>query len=283
MESWLQDIPFEKHSPVRRFFRAALINPLANYLPAGMMKWVLRVSESELAAANWQDPGGWKSMVISYNGRPRQIADKILVGMGSVPMALRNRRRMAGRLIAKLIEEAQARAQGTVHVVGLGAGPGQITIDALLEAPCDARATLVDISADAFQYGKDLAEACGLTERVRYIQGDATQLDRLTDAPLHVVTMLGLCEYIPQDLLVALARSAWGMMPPGAPLVFNSLSNTHGTDRFFRRVFGLHMIHRDPGVICRLFEQAGFGEFTSHREPMGVYHVIVGRRQDAGG
>jgi len=96
--------------------------------------------------------------------------------------------------------------------------------------------------------------------------------------PAHIVTMVGLGEYIPDDLLGSLASAARELMPPGSPLVFNSLSDAHGTDPFFRRVFGLHMIHRPPERIRKLMASAGFGDFVSHPEPLGVYHVIVGRR-----
>jgi len=274
MESWLEDIRFESPGPVRRFVRTALVNPVANSTPPELLKYVLRITKSELAAANWQDPGGWKSMVITYDGKPRQWADKVLVGTGTMAMALRNRRRLAGRLLARLIDAAQA---DPVHVVGLGAGPGQITIDALLEANCTAKATLVDISADAFEFGRNLAEDCGLGDRVTYLQGDARELAKYMIGPAHIVTMLGLCEYIPDELLAVLAAAAHRLLPPGAPLVFNSLSHAHGTDRFFRRVFGLHMIHRSPAVIRDLMASAGFGGFVSHPEPLGVYHVIVGR------
>ena len=61
-----------------------------------------------------------------------------------------------------------------------------------------------------------------------------------------------------------------------------SLSPAHGNDRFFRRVFGLHMIHRTPRELRDLLEPAGFGEFVTLREPLGVYHVLVGRRAAAG-
>ena len=249
MESWLEDIRFERPGPLRRFLGTALIKPLANHAPPEFLRGVLRFFKSELAQANWEDPGGWRSMVISYDGKPHQWADKVLVGAGAVPMALRNRRRLAAKLLARLIDAAQAEK---VHVVGLGAGPGQITIDALLEAKCTADATLVDISADAFEYGRNLADACGLGDRVTYCRGDARELEKYVTPPAHIVTMLGLCEYIPDDLLVALAKAAGGLMPAGAPLIFNSLSDTHGIDRFFRRVFGLHMIHRGPQQMTAL-------------------------------
>ena len=59
MESWMQDIEFERVGPVRKIMRKLVVNPLVNYLPAGFTKFILRHFKSELAAANWEDPGGW--------------------------------------------------------------------------------------------------------------------------------------------------------------------------------------------------------------------------------
>ena len=275
MESWVADIQFEKPGVVRRLVKAALINPFANYLPAGLMKGLLRLTKSELAAANWSDPGGWRSMVISYNGHCRQVADKILVGAGAMPMALRNRRRLGARLLARLIESS---AHQPAHVLCLGAGPGQIILDALLQATCEAHATLVDLSADAFEYGQALAESCGLISRMRYIQGDVHDVARTLDERVDVVKMLGICEYLADEQIADIARCLAGIMPPGTAIVFNSLSKAHGNDRFFRRVFGLHMTHRTPLQLQELFAGAGFGQFVATPEPLGVYHVIVGRR-----
>jgi hypothetical protein len=67
-------------------------------------------------------------------------------------------------------------------------------------------------------------------------------------------------------------------MPAGKPIVFNSISRAHGTDRFFRRVFGLHMRHRSPEQLQALMRRAGFDRFEAFAEPLGVYHVNVGRR-----
>jgi len=120
MESTVADIEFERTSLPERVIKALLVDPLANYLPAFLMRGLLRFGKSELAQANWNDPGGWRSMVISYDGRPKQWADKILVGLGSVPKALRNRRKLAGRLLAGLIDSV---GHEPVDVLCLGAGP----------------------------------------------------------------------------------------------------------------------------------------------------------------
>ena len=276
MESWISDIEFERIGPVSRLLKACLINPLVNYMPAGILKAMLRFGKSELAASNWADPGGWRSMVISYEGRPRQIADKILVGGGKMAMALRNRRRLGGRLLARLIDETD---HEPVHVLCLGAGPGRIILDAMIQASRETHVTLVDLSSDAFDYGRRLAAEAGLSEKMRFVQGDVRDVHKILDNPPDLLKMLGICEYLTDDQLTKIVTTVAEVMPPTASIVFNSISKAHGTDRFFRRVFGLHMIYRSPEQLQELMQRAGFGDFISIPEPLGVYHVNVGRKQ----
>lgn len=269
------DIAFETLSPVARLLKKVVINPLANNLPPALLKKFLRDGKSELALANWRDPGGWRSMVISYHGRPERLWDRILVTGGTIPMALRNRRKLAAAHIARLLDESPHRP---AHALCLGAGPGHIITDAMLTARPDCRATLVDISSDAFAYGRKLAREKGLIERVEYIRGDVREIkDQITDR-VDLVKLLGICEYLEDAQIVSIAAALAEIMPAGAALVCNSLSRTHGTEPFFKRVFGLHMIHRSPDELRRLFEPAGFGDWLIQPEPLGVYDIMVARK-----
>ena len=162
-----------------------------------MVKSLLRFGKSELANANWKDPGGWRSMVISYEGKPGQLADKVLVGGGTIPMALRNRKRLGARLLARLIDETD---HEPARVLCLGAGPGQIIIEAMQQANHKVLATLVDLSSDAFDYGRELARKAGLQDNVRFVQGDVRDnLEHVLDDPPDVIKMLGICEYLTDE------------------------------------------------------------------------------------
>lgn len=275
--SWVADIPFETHGPAKRAFKKLLLNPLANYLPASWLRGLLRFGKSELAQANWTDPGGWRSMVISYSGQCRQVADRILVGGGTVPTALRNRKRLAARLISRLIDNSPA---STPHVLCLGAGPGQIISEALRQARRPAEATLVDISSDAFEFGRELASKAGVADRVRFVQADVRDIEPLLDRPPDIVKMIGICEYLTDEQVVSIVEAIGRIAPEGSWIVSNSISPRHGTDRFFRRVFGLHMNHRTPEHLQGLLGRGGFGQFASYLEPLGVYHVMLGRKVD---
>jgi len=275
MEAWLSGIEFERLGVFRRVLKAVVINPVANYLPASWLRGLLRFSKSEMAAANWADPGGWRSMVISYNGQCRQVADKILIGGGTMAMALRNRKRLAARVLARLIDEADA---DCAHVLCLGAGPGHVITDAMVQATRPCAATLVDLNSDAFEYGRELARRKGVGDAVHFIEGDVREVRRMLARRPDAVKMLGICEYLSDEQITDIARAVAEVVPAGVPIVLNSLSKAHGTDRFFRRVFGLHMNHRTPEALQALLAEAGFGDFVSLPEPLGVYHVIVGRR-----
>lgn len=274
-ESWVADLEFERPGLLRRAIKAAVVNPFGNYFPAPIIKAALRALGSELAAANWHDPGGWESMVITYAHRRTHLADKLLCTLGTIPMALRNRRKLAARVIARLIDAAD---HEPVHVLCLGAGPGQIITDALRECRRQAHATLVDTSTEAFDYGRRLAAESGTDDRVRFIQSDVRDMHGKVDCPADIVKMLGICEYLTDGEVTEMACMAARDMAPGAAIVFNSLSLAHGTERFFRRVFGLRMIHRTPGHLQDLMRAARFSDFVSLPEPLGVYHVIIGRK-----
>lgn len=270
--------PYERLSPLRAAAKRALVDPLANYLPPGLLKGLLRFGKSELAASNWADPGGWRSMVISYDGNPPKLADKILVSGGVMGMALRNRLRLASGLIRDLINAGAP----PVHVLCLGAGPGQITLRAMAAAEVESEATLVDLNPDSFDYGRDLAASYGLTEKVRYIHGDVNDVRKMLDNPPAVVKMIGICEYLTDEQITDIVAAVAEVMPAGAPIVFNNITHKHGNDRFFRRVLGLHMVHRSVEELSDLMARAGFGDFEVHPEPLGVYNVIVGRRGAVG-
>jgi 2-polyprenyl-3-methyl-5-hydroxy-6-metoxy-1,4-benzoquinol methylase len=276
MQGSTLDIEFERIGPLARLLRTTLVNPFANYAPAGLIRWLLRVTRSELAAANWADPGGWRSMVISYNGRCRQWADKLLVGTGAVPMALRNRRRLAARVLAGLID---ACPHSPPEVLCVGAGPGMVIFDALSQARAAARATLIDLSDDAHDYARELARQRGLDDRVRFVTGDVRHIAPHLNGRVDIVKMLGICEYLADEQIVSMGQVLWEAMPTGGTVLFNSLSMRHGTDRFFRRVFGLHMIHRSVDALCQLMRRSGFGDFQSQAEPLGVYQVVTASKQ----
>ncbi|MCG3179543.1 MAG: hypothetical protein BIFFINMI_01879 [Phycisphaerae bacterium] len=275
----LDQLDFERVGVIRRAFKAGVVHPLINWiLPASFMRWFFRITRSEMAAASWANPGGWKSMELSYRETKHpQIADRLLARVGSVPVALRNRKRLVVEIFTRMIADRDGQA---THIVALGAGPGMNTLEAMERSGHrDVHAWMIDLNPDSFEFGRQLAASKGLSDRVRYIHGDVQHYRRLVDAVPNIVEMIGICEYLPDEAVRDLARAVSDVMPPGSRLVANSLSKRHGTDRFFRRVMDLHMIHRSPEHVSGMLADAGI--VTEHvvPEPMGVYRILICRKQ----
>ena len=275
----LTELDYERIGPASRLLKRAVVNPLINWiLPARFMRWVLHVTRSEVAHTSWANPGGWKSMVLSYReDMPPQIADRFLLRLGAMPMALRNRRKLATEILARLIREC---SHQPTNVVCLGAGPGMICLDAIEQSGHpDCRAYLIDLNPDSFAFGQALAESKDLAHRVEFIHGDVTHYRSLCSATPHVVKMIGIIEYLPDAVVLDIARAIVEAMPADGVLVANSLTQEHGTDRFFRRVFDLHMIHRTADEVRTLLGQAGLATEAVFTEPLGVYDVLVCRKK----
>jgi SAM-dependent methyltransferase len=272
-------LDYERIGPAGRLFKRAFTDPLVNWvLPAGFMRWILKVTRSELARASWANPGGWRSMVLSYcEDTPPQIADRLLIKLGSIPIALRNRRKLATEILTRMIRD---RGGQRTNLVCLGAGPGMICLEAMHRADhADCHAYLIDLNPESFEFGRKLAESKGLAGRVRFIHGDVTHYRTLCDATPHIVKMIGIIEYLPDAVVGDIARAIAEVMPPGGQLLANSLTRRHGTDRFFRRVFGLHMIHRTADEVRRLLDAAGIATEHVFTEPLGVYDVLICRKK----
>ncbi len=266
---------FEQHGPVKRAMKKCVTNPMINWvLPAGFLRWMLRVAKSEMAEASWSDAGGWKSMVLSYSEeKPPQIADRFLTKLGTMPAALRNRRKVVTELLARMIREREGQA---TNVVCLGAGPGMAILPAMEQAAHpDCHAWMIDLNPDSFDFGRELAADKGLADRVRFIEGDVTHYRDLVDATPHIVKMIGIIEYLPDETVLDIIDAIGAVMPPGGRLVANSLTYRHGTDRFFRRVFDLHMIHRPADRVREMLATGGLETVETLTEPLGVYDILL--------
>jgi cyclopropane fatty-acyl-phospholipid synthase-like methyltransferase len=114
---------------------------------------------------------------------------------------------------------------------------------------------------------------------MKFVQGDVRDVQTLLgDQRFDLVKMLGICEYLTDQQIVDIIQAVSAVMPAGSAIVANSISRRHGTDRFFRRVFGLHMTYRNRQELEALFSRGGLGNFTSTAEPLGVYHILVGHK-----
>lgn len=270
----MNDIEFEAPNRLQKIVKF-ILNPIANYTPAFLMKTILKF-RCETAELNWKNPGGWNTMLMYYENRSKYLADVMMTKCSSIGMALRNRRKIVANVISDCIDRNR---RDNPHVVCLGAGPGVIINDALKACSRPkATATLVDLNADSFEYGRQLAIQNNLEHRMTWITADVRNIDAwLTNKNIDIVKMIGICEYLTDEKIKNIISEVSSVMPIGSKIVVNSISDIHGNDRFFRNILGINLRYRTTNDIEKFL--IGFGHFEIHTEPTGIFSVVVGTKR----
>jgi len=274
------DEEFEKISALKKALKTVFVNPWINRLvPRRVLKDFLKSSKCRLLQRSFKDPGGWRSMCVAYeNNSPLGLIDRIVCEMGAFPMALRNRKRLASKIMAELFDSYPA--DETINVVEVGAGCGHNVQEAMKRARHKkVHAYCIDLADEAFGYGRYMARTHGHADRVDFIAGNVLDISRLIEVKPHIVTTIGILEYLTDEQILEIFAALFADMPEGASIVSNSIYNNHGTDRFLRTILNLHIIYRTAEDVQRLMEKAGFSDFSLREEPLGVYSIITGHKR----
>ena len=270
-----------EHMPrLNRAVKAVLVDPLANFLvPRSVIRWMVKRSGSELLNHTLAAPGGWRSMVVAYEDRPPTgYVDRIVCNYGILPMGLRNRRRLVGHMLGRML----GATSGRVNIVSIGAGVGSNILEPISRAENpQIYAYCIDLAHEAFEHGRRACEKYGICERVTYIQGDANHVERLIDVRPDIVTLLGLIEYLSDEQVTRILNSMYKAMDAGGQVLVNSLASAGGVERFLRTVFDLHLSYRSEGRVRELLSQCGFRVERAEREPTGIYSMIQASKPPA--
>ncbi len=182
----------------------------------------------------------------------------------------------------RIILRARMADQQPTHVLDVASGPGRYLIELLLDLGSEnIWISCRDIDPSALQHGRRLASNCGLSSRVRYEHGDATDPADLTRIGLtpNIVVVSGLYEILTDDALICRSlRSIYTLLPPGGVLLFttqvrhpqlaliaNVLSNRNGAPW----VMGTRSLAR----VERWAREAGFRNVGSELEQYGMFGV----------
>jgi hypothetical protein len=270
-------IEFEALTTFDRVARNCLVNPMINYiLPRRLLRAVIR-KRSPLLDACIKEPGSWECMRLSYERREGQGAVGTFVEKyGSIPMALRNRKRMTTTALGELISQYDR----PVHIVGVAAGTGHNIMEGMLKVPDKlSHAYMIDLSDGATGFGQELAKQLGLDGRTTFIQGNVLEIEELMDVDPDITVAVGILEYFTDEQVVELATAMYRAAPHGGSFLANSILPAHGSDRFLRTVLGLHLNYREPEGLRSLLSRAGYVDFSVRSEPLGIYSILVGHKR----
>jgi SAM-dependent methyltransferase len=276
-----KELSLEKIGLVSQAAKFFFVNPMINYvLPTGFLKDYLANSKSELLKECLVRAGGWRSMELSYHVKEKHAdwLDHLAVRWGAMPMALRNRKKLASRVLANLIRQHATR--GHVHTLGIGAGTSRNLMEAvMLAGEKDVSATCIDLDSEAFEPGKEIWRESGLNhEAIRFLKGDALELRHQLHHVPKIVKLIGILEYLDDASVQRLLKFSHQSLAEGGSVVTHSIQPKHGVDRFMNRVFNLHLKYRSTEQLIQMLSVGGFGDFSTYSEPIGIYTIIQAQK-----
>lgn len=182
--------------------------------------------------------------------------------------AVRNRR---GLLATAVSEACEARAGQDVNITTLACGPAAEIFDVLTGATGNAKidpkrvhATLIDIDTEALAFVSKKADALGLTDRLRLVEGNlvylATGRHKLADvAPQDLVYSIGLIDYFNDKWVVKLIDYVHSLLRPGGKMILGNFHTANVDKAFMDYVLNWRLIHRSEEDMNRLYAASKFG------------------------
>jgi hypothetical protein len=222
----------------------------------------------------------WKALDLIYNYRfgTSGLIDDFWLGMIN-GQAVRNRLKLAKQEIRRAIRTFSSEAE--VRIVSLACGSAEGVLEEIArfkEKGIIVRALLVDMDQTALEYAERLARQLEVADQVETIKANVFKVSRLAaDFHPHVIEMLGLLDYLPQDRAIWLADRIKSVLLPGG--LFLTCNIRPNVEQFFLKwVINWPMIYRTSQELAEVASQAGFEDFRLIYEPLRVHGLVIARK-----
>ncbi len=214
----------------------------------------------------WEKPNGyagdWETIEMMYRNEPAgvgrlgQAIDGVFLRLPPV-VAARNRRELLAEQIA------QASARGPAAIASLACGPAREITDVLDRSPeMIAQVSLLDLDPTAIENAREQIGRRRMLDRATFYQSNLIKLalgrEELTLPPQDLVYSIGLIDYLPDDLVIALLNVIHPWLRPGGRVILGNFDPANPA-RGLMELFDWSLIHRTPDDMDRLYEQSAFG------------------------
>lgn len=190
--------------------------------------------------------------------------------------ALRNRLKLVKKILSKTIVGYNGR--GRIRVLSLASGSARGVIEVLSELNgVDVEARFVDMSRNALNYSKELADRKKVLEKITLVRSDIRKFDKFcNDWSPDIVEAVGLFDYLDDDEALDLIRKIHDSMGSGGTMIIANI-NDNPERRFVSEVVGWKMVYRTPQELGELLIKGGF-EGRNCRiicEPICIHSIAV--------
>lgn len=176
--------------------------------------------------------------------------------------AVKNRRRLLADIITATAAEHQ---NHRVRITSVASGPAREIFDAMRSSHTrELLATCVDIDHDALAYTRKVAIRNRVADRFCFIQANAVKVAlgrasmQLTDQDL--VYTVGLINYLPDDMVVALLNWIHDVLRPGGTAIVGNFDVANPSKVLMDHLLEWKLIHRTAQRLVDLFARSKFAD-----------------------
>ncbi len=244
-------------------------------IPTSVLKRRMKTSKSPLMREFYRNPGGWQAMEIIYeNAKPKNLSDWYALKRLPLSMEARNRRKyVLNELICWMNENC---GRENLRILALGSGPALEIQEAIQKTSANVVVDAIDLDASAIEHGQQIAQKQGLDHQVNYHCGEVcNMITKWNDRQYDLFSLIGIIEYLPDEVLLDLLRQLKTMMSPNAELFTHGYQNRFRSQESLGKLFNIQLIERTSEQVAELLNQAGFRVVKSEVTPLGMYPMIV--------
>jgi len=227
----------------------------------------------------------WPALDAIYNFTKGEGSFAVLRAADKWWMTIRNAQAVRNRLkIAK--EEFAAAIKGmaspdrTICILSLASGTAQGIIEVMQECKregINVTAVLVDHDETALQYARELARKNGVEGQIETKQYNVLFFDRVSNVQPDIVEMMGIVDYLTDQLAITLFKKVWRSLKPNG-FLFACHVHPNSESYFLRHVINWAMTYRTKHEFENLLIAGKFSNPRLITEPHGIHSVAVARR-----
>jgi len=282
----VNDNIYKKISAKRKVFNHLFWLPFINYVPEKFGVWffnkssehtrqITKLAKSSMALEMMYGYDGFK---LNGNGFADSFFTSFWEGGTLNAHAVRNRFKLVKKELKEIFLKDNRQK---IKILSLASGSARAIIEVLAELDgIEVEARFVDMSRDALDYSKGLAEKYQVTGQINWIRGNVTDINKLCGGwRPDVVEFVGLMDYLDEKMAIGMIASIHRHLENDGHLIFSNI-NHNKEKRFVDKIVNWDQIYRTP---CQLGDLLLAGGFDGQHcrvlcEPIGIQTVAIARK-----
>jgi len=231
---------------------------------------------SDLVRESLKQPGSWRCLEIIYRNEPRKILDRFFLNSRSARGA-RNRLQIMQEQLCECIEQYSS-LHNPIKLISFGSGPGHEILGCVerFRGNLVIEATCFDRESSALERGRLLAAQKGLSNSVKYVQGNVLRMNSMTGT-YNISVMSGLLDYFDFEMAVSVLKTVRELLLPGGTVLIANMRR-HYLASTMSILGNWNLVYREPKEVESILVESGYEEIEVWLEPEKIFCIGKARK-----